>query len=193
MPQSSRRTFRILVSILAVITVIILGFIGVVLAMNLPPSPTEIAATLAALPNPTSTAVPSPTPVPTLPGVTEALLVCQREASQAMVARSMVGAVNLSENHLFLLKWVSRDWQVEDLNDALAGVIMGFDVALDVWDQGCAVYDRVQIDVYDQRGDRQEHRFSVQAQMDDLLKWKAGGLSDSGLIARLEIARDTGQ
>lgn len=187
--SSPRRTFRTVVGILLLVTAGILGCIGIVLAVNRPPSGKAIAATLTALPSPTPTFTSTPTPVPTLAGVSDALLVCQREAGRAMDARNMVGAVNISEDHLFLMKWVSLDWQVDALDDALAGVIMGFDVALEVWKKGCAVYDRVQIEVYDRRGERQTHQFSVHAQMDDLLNWRAGELNDTDLIARLKVAQ----
>jgi hypothetical protein len=95
--------------------------------------------------------------------------------------------VNISDDHLLLLTWLSLDWQVDELDDALPGVIMGFDVALDVWQRGCTVYDRVQVEVDDKRGERQVRRFVVQGQMDDLLKWRAGGLSDKELISRLQV------
>lgn len=183
----AQRTYRIVVGVLALLVLGILGFIGVVLVMNLPPSPAEIAATLTALPSPVATLTPTPTPVPTLAGVTPELLVCQRDAGQAMNDREMVGAVNISDDHLFLLSWLSREWQIQDLDDALPGVIMGFDVALDVWDGGCAVYDRVQIAVYDRREEQQTLRLNVYASMDDLLKWRAGELGDSDLIARLQV------
>jgi hypothetical protein len=160
-----------------------------VLIANRPLSPEAVAATLTALPSPTVTPPPTPTPIPTLPGVSSELLVCQRKAGRAMNARNMVGAVNISDDHLFLLNWLSLDWEISDLDDALPGVIMGFDVALDVWQRDCAVYDRVQIEVSERRGEEQTHQLTVQAQMDDLLKWRAGGLSDKELIARLKVTQ----
>ncbi len=186
-PSLSRRAYHIIVGTLSLITVVILGLVGLVLAVTRPPSASAIAATLTALPSPTSTLTPTPTPVPTLPGVTPELLVCQREASRAMNARNMVGAVNLSDDRLFLLKWISLDWQISNLDSALAGVIMGFDVALEVWKGECAVYDRVQIEVYDRRQEQQTHQLTVRVQMDDLLKWRAGELSDSAILARLQV------
>ena len=106
-----------------------------------------------------------------------------------MNARSMVGAVTISGDHLMLLSWFSTKWAVRDLDDALSGVIMGFDVALELWEQGCAVYDRVQIDVYDGPRDKQTYRLTVQAPMDDLLRWHAGEFDDRELIARLQVLR----
>jgi hypothetical protein len=188
--RSTEQTFQILVISLLAVTIVILGFVGVVLALNRSASARAIAATLTAMPSP---APPfDPTPVPTLPGVNEELLVCQREAGQAMSAREMVGGVNISDDHLFLIKWVSLDWQVDALDDALAGVILGFDAAVDVWEQGCAVYDRVQVDVYDRRNEEQLHQLTVRVGMDDLLKWRAGELRDSDLIARLQVTEASG-
>jgi len=184
-----KRTYRRIVGILVLVTIGILGVVGAVLLANRPPSPEAIAATLTALPSPTPPLTPTPTPVPTLPGVSGELLVCQREASRAMNARNMVGTVNISDDHLFVLTWLSLDWQVNELDDALPGVIMGFDVALDVWQRGSAAYDRVQVEVSDRRGERQVRRLVVQAQKDDLLKWRAGELNDKELIARLRVTR----
>ncbi len=100
--------------------------------------------------------------------------------------RGMVGAVNIAGDHLFSLRWVSRR-PVRSLDDALGGVVMGFDVALEVWRRGCAVYDRVQIEVYDREGGEQHRRLVVRVPMDDLLDWRAGRLSDRDLIARLSV------
>jgi hypothetical protein len=187
MTQSSKRMYRILVTALLVVIVGVLAVIGVVLALNRPPSEEAVALTLTALPTAVPTLTLTPTPVPTVPGVTEELLICQREASWAMRERDMVGAVNISDDHRFLLDWLSLDWEIKGLDDAIPGVIMGFDVALDLWEEGCAVYDRVQIDAYDRRGEMQVRRLTVQAQMDDLLRWRAGEMSDSALLARLEV------
>lgn len=182
-----KRVYRVVVGLLALIALIVLTSVGVALVASRPPSPAGVAATLTALPTLTPTSTPTPTPVPTLPGVSSELLVCQREAGLAMNARSMVGAVNISDDHLLLLSWFSIDWEVRTLDDAISGVMLGFDLALDVWQRGCAVYDRVQIDVYDGAGDRQRHRLSVHVPMDDLLKWRAGELSDKELIAKLRV------
>jgi hypothetical protein len=181
--------YRVIVGVLLFIALGISIFVGVVLIVNRPLSAEEIASTAAALPNPTAPPTFTPTPVPTLPGVSEELLVCQRDAGFAMNERNLVGAVNISDDHLFLLSWISRDWMVNDLDDALPGVILGFDVALDVWQEGCAVYDRVRIDVWDRRAEEQMHQLTVQAQMDDLLQWRAGKLSDGELLARLQVTQ----
>jgi hypothetical protein len=177
------------VGALALVAVVIIVVTIVLVAASRPPSAEAIAATLTAMPTPTPTLTLTPTPIPTVPAVSGDLLLCQREAGKAMNARSMIGTVNISGDHLLLMQWVSTDWQIIDLEDALSGVIMGFDVALDVWQRGCAVYDRVQIDVYDGPGDKRAHRLTVNAQMDDLLKWRAGEYTDKELIARLQVTR----
>jgi hypothetical protein len=190
MTQSlSKHTYRRIIGILALAFLSVLAVVGIVLVISRPPSPDAIAATMTALPSPTPTLTPTPTPIPTLSGVSNDLLVCQREIGRAMNARDMVGTVNLSDDHLLLLTWLSRDFQVDELDDALPGVIMGFDVALDVWQKECAVYDRVRIEVNERRGELQVRRLVVQAQMDDLLKWQAGELNDKELIARLQVTQ----
>jgi hypothetical protein len=189
MTLSPRHTYRIFAGVLALLTVGVLVSMVVVLLANRPPSPEAVAATMTALPSPTPTQTPTPTPIPTLAGVNEDLLVCQREAGREMQARDMVGAVNISDDHRFLLDWFSLGWEVNDLDSALAGVVMAFDVALDVWQEDCAVYDRVQVEVYDRRQDQQVHRLTVIGRMDDLLAWRAGRLTDRELVTRLEVTR----
>jgi len=185
---AANRSFRTLVTILIVTTIGLVAFIGGITLLNRPPSPQAVAATLTALPSPTPTATATPTPIPTLPGVSDTMLVCQREASRALNDRRMAGAVNISGDHLFLLRWISKG-RVEELDDALAGVILGLDVALKVWELDCALYDRVRIEVYDQSGDEQIHRLTVETPMEDLLKWRAGELKDAALIARLKVSK----
>jgi hypothetical protein len=175
------------VGVLTLVTVSVIGCVGAVLIANRPPSPAALAATRAALPSATPTLTPTPTPIPTLPGVSDELLVCQSKAGRAMNDRQMVGAVNVSDDHLFRLAWVSLDGEIHGLEDALLGVFMGFDVALDVWQGGCAVYDRVQIEVYERHSHRQVRRLDIRAKMDDLIKWRAGELDDVALIARLQV------
>jgi hypothetical protein len=181
--------YRMVVIALAVIALLTLIVIGVALIAGRPPSPEAVAATLTAMPTSTMTTTPEPTPVPTVPGISEDLLVCQREAGRAMNARGMVGAVNISDDHLLLMSWVSTDWAVHSLDDALSGVILAFDVALDLWQRGCAVYDRVQVDVYDGPKEDRTHRLTVNVPMDDLLRWRAGEFSDSELVARLRVTQ----
>jgi hypothetical protein len=178
----------VLIALVLITVAVVAGTIAVIVT-NLPPTEAEVAATLTALPTSLPTQTPTPTPVPTLAGVSQDLLVCQREAGRAMNARGMIGAANISGDHLLSVSWVSRDWQVRDLDDALSGVIMGFDVALEVWERGCAVYDRVQVDVYDGPGDKRVHRLTVRVPMDDLLEWRAGAFGDQQLIARLEVTQ----
>ena len=189
MAQSSQRTFRIVIGILSLAVVCVLAFVGVLLVVNRPPSAAAYAATLTAMPTVTALPTSTATPVPTLPAVSEPLIICQREAGQAMSSRGMPGAVNLSDDHLLLMKWVSMDWPVEDLDDALPGVVIGLDVALDIWEKGCTVFDRVQIEVYDRRDNRQALRLNILAQVDDAIKWRAGQLQDSDLIARLAVTQ----
>jgi hypothetical protein len=186
---SPHRTYRLIVGILAGLIIVTLILVGLTLILNRPPSSRAVAATLTAAPGPAYTATPVPTAVPTLAGVSPELLVCQRQAGQAMIARQMVGAVNLSDDRLLRLKWVSLDWPVSDLDSGLSGVIMGLDVALNVWEEACNVYDRVQIEIYDRQGAEQTHKLTVHAQMDDALKWRAGELDDRELLARLEVTR----
>jgi hypothetical protein len=183
------RTYRLIVSILTGLIIVTLILTGLALILNRPPSSQAIAATLTAAPDLAYTATPVPTAVPTLPGVSPELLVCQRQAGQAMIARQMIGAVNLSDDRLLRLKWVSLDWPVSDLDSALAGVILGLDVALAVREEACNVYDRVQIEIYDRQGTEQTHKLTVHAQMDDALKWRAGELNDRELLARLKVVR----
>ncbi len=188
-PSQPERVYRAVIIGLGTIALMVLVAVGVVLAASLPPTAAEIAATLAALPPASAAQTPTPTPVPAVPGTSPELLVCQREAGQAMNERELVGAVNLSDDHRLLMNWVSTRRAIRDLDDALSGVILGFDAALDIWDQGCAVYDRVQIEVYDGPRDQQIHRLSVKAGIDDLLKWHAGEYRDQDLVARLEVAQ----
>lgn len=188
-PSQPERVYRVVVVALGAIALIVVAAVGVVFAASRPPTAAEIAATLTALPPPAAPQTPTPTPVPPVPGTSPELLVCQREAGQAMNERELVGAVNVSDDHRLLMNWVSTNAAIRDLDDALSGIILGFDAALEIWDQGCAVYDRVQIDVYDGPRDQQAHRLSVKAQIDDLLKWHAGEYRDQDLVARLEVAR----
>jgi hypothetical protein len=182
----TQRTYRLIVLILIGISAIALAIVAVALVVTRPPSAQQVAATLAAAP-PRHTATPQPTPVPTLAGVSPELLLCQRQAGQAMYARQMVGAVNLADDRWIIFQWVSLDWPVSNLNGALAGVISSLDVALEVWQGGCTVYDRVRIEVHDREGDVQAHRLTVTAQMNDALRWRTGELDDAALIARLEV------
>jgi hypothetical protein len=187
-PSQPEHVYRAVVVGLGIIALIVLVAVGVVLATSFPPTAAQIAATLAALPSaPVQT--PTPTSVPPVPGTSPELLVCQREAGQAMNEREMVGAVNVSDDHRLLMSWVSTRRAVRGLDDALSGVILGFEAALETWDRGCAVYDRVQIEVYDGPRDQQIHRLSVEAGIDDLLKWHEGEYRDQELVARLEVAQ----
>lgn len=183
----SRQAYRIVIAALGLVTLLVLTVIGVVVAAGRSPSPEAVARTLTALPTLTPTLTPTPTPVPTLPGVSAELLVCQRQMGTAMNARGMVGTVNISDDHLLLVSWVSTDWSVRGMDDALSGLIMAFDAALDVWERGCAVYDRIQIDVWDGSPEQRTHRLTVRTTMDDLLRWRAGEFGDRDLIARLQV------
>lgn len=187
-PSQPERVYRAVIVGLGIIALIVLVAVGVVLATSLPPTAAQIAATLTALP-PAPAQTPTPTPVSPVAGTSPELLVCQREAGQAMNERELAGAVNVSDDHRLLINWVSTTRAVHDLDDALSGVILGFEAALEIWDQGCAVYDRVQIDVYDGPRDQQIHRLSVKAGIDDLLKWHAGEYRDQDLVAHLQVAQ----
>ena len=173
----SRLTYRIIAGVLAAIILVAVGSAILTWTLSRPPS-TSVRLD--------PTARPTPTAIPTLAGTSETLLVCQRQVAQAMNARQMVGAASLADDQQLLLRWVSLDWPVTSLDDALPGVILSMDAALEVWKGGCAVYDRVSVDVYDRRADREVHRLTVQAQMDDLLRWQAGELGDKELLDRLK-------
>lgn len=188
-PFQPERVYRVVIVGLGAIALIVVAAVGVVLAASRPPTAAEIAATLTALPPPVAAQTPTPTAVPPVPGTSPELLVCQREAGQAMNERELVGAVNVSDDHRLLMNWISTNRAIRDLDDALSGVILGFEAALEIWDQGCAVYDRVQIEVYDGPRDQQTHRLSVKAGIDDLLKWHAGEYRDQDLVAHLEVAQ----
>ena len=184
-----RRVYRIVIVALALVTLVVLGVIGAALIASRPPSAEDIAATLTALPSPTLTSTPTPTPIPTVPGVSADLLVCQREVGRAMNARRMVGTANISGDHQLLISWLSTSGPVRDLDDALPGVVLGFDVALEIWERGCAIYDRIRVDVYDGPPEQRVHRLTVRVPMDDLLQWRGGKFGDRELIARLEVTQ----
>jgi hypothetical protein len=186
-PSASKRTYRIVIGALAALAVLVMIVVGIVVVSNRPPSPEHIAATLTAMPTSTPTLTPTPTAIPTLAGISPDLLVCQREAGRAMNARDMVGGAHISGDHLFTMTWFSTEWQVRDLQDALPGVILGFDAALEIWQGGCAVYDRVRIEVYDGPGHDPVRRLAVQAPIDELLKWQAGEYNDRELVGRLNV------
>ncbi len=177
-----------IIGILILVLCTTLLLVGVVLLLNRPPPAEAIVATLAALPSPTMPPTPTPTPAPTVPGVSDALLVCQRTVGFELNKRSLVAAANLSDNHVLSMSWVSLGWSVNNLHDALPGIVLAFDAAIDAWKTDCAVYDRVQIEVWDRREDRQVRRVSVEAMVDDLLKWRDGELGDQALLQRLYIA-----
>jgi hypothetical protein len=183
----TQRTYRVIVLILVVISVVALSLVAAALIVTRPPSAQQVAATLTAAALPRYTATPIPTAVPTLPGVSPGLLLCQRQAGQAMHARQMAGAVNLADDRLLSVRWVSREWPVTDLNGALGGVMSSLDVALEVWQNGCTLFDRVQIEVYDREHGQEVRRLTVMAQMNDALRWRTGEINDAELIARLEV------
>ncbi|MBN1640134.1 MAG: hypothetical protein JXA09_02770 [Anaerolineae bacterium] len=183
------RASRLIVGLLGLVALIVLVVVGAALNGASRSSTSSIPVTLTALARATSIVLPSPTPVPTLPGVSEELLICQRELGQAMNARSLVGAVNLSDDHALLMTWISTEWPVRDLTDALPGIIASLDAALEAWEGGCALYDRVRIQVYDGPRDAQVHRLTVQVASEDLLKWRAGEYPDRDLLLRLQVTQ----
>ncbi|MFN2133250.1 MAG: hypothetical protein ACK2VD_22180 [Anaerolineae bacterium] len=190
--SQSERVYRLMITGLGTVALIVLIAVGAVFVAIRPPTAQQIAATLTALPPPPATATPTPTPIPPVPGTSPELLVCQREAGRAMNARDLVGAVNLSDDHALSMNWVSTDAAILGLDDALPGIVRGLEAALEIWDQGCALYDRVEIDVYDGPRDRQTQRLRVKAQIDDLLKWHAGEYGEQELVARLEVEQPLG-
>lgn len=195
-PPASRRTFVLLTALLAAILVFVLALALLTWAWTRPLPADAVAATRTAQLHLEDRGA-TPTPVPTLAAVREELLVCQRQAGLALNARQLSGAANLAADRELRLRWVSMDWAVDTLDDALPGVVLGLDAALEVWQDGCAFYDRVEIEVYDRRkpadsGRAQEQqvlRLTVRAQIDDLLHWRAGEIGDGELLERLEIVR----
>jgi hypothetical protein len=185
----SQRTYRIIVGLLVGIIVVVLLALAVAMLLPRYHSNRRAAAALAATADARPLGPPTPTATPVLAGVNAELLVCQRQASQAMVARRMVGAVNLSDDRRLIVQWFSLDWPISNLNSALAGVMPALDVALELWEEGCPHYDLVVIEVHDRRESVQAHRLTVQAQMDDVLRWRAGEIDDVELIERLEVIR----
>jgi hypothetical protein len=185
----SQRTYRIIVGLLVGIMVAVLLTVAAVTFLTEFSSLRREAAAVIATADALFLTPTAPTTTPSLPGVSAELLVCQREASQAMAARRMMGAVNLSDDRRLILRWFSLDWPVTNLNSALAGVMSSLDVALEMWEEGCPHYDLVVIEVYDQRDDLQARRLTVQARMDDVLQWREGKIDDAELLARLEVQR----
>jgi hypothetical protein len=191
-----RRAFVLLTALLTAILVFVLALALLTWALTRPLPADAVAATRTAQPDPDDRPA-TPTPIPTLAAVSEELLVCQRQAALALNARQLVGAANLAADRELRLRWVSMDWAVEALDDALPGVVLGLDAALEVWKDGCAFYDRVEIEVYDRRkpadsGRAQKEqvlRLTVRAQVDDLLRWRAGEIGDRELLGRLEVGR----
>ena len=176
-----------ILAFLAVANVMVLGFLSVLAFGNHQPSAEEIMATLAALPTATPTPLPSPTPFPTLPPVSADCLVCQREASVAMYAHQMVGAVQVSSDGRFELIWLSRDRSISGLDDAWEGITQAFLVALQTRDEERCPFDRVQIEVWDERTEQRAFRLGVHASIADLFAWRSGMIDDKQLIERLEI------
>ena len=176
----TQRAYRLIVLSLVGISAIALIIVAVALVVTRPPTARQAVATH-------HTATPLPTPIPTLAGVSPELLLCQRQAAQAMHARQMVGAVNLADDRTITFLWGSRDWPVSNLDSALAGVMSSLDVSLEVWQGGCTFYDRVEIKVYDGAGAARTHRFTVTARMSDTLDWRMGKMDDAALLARLEV------
>lgn len=187
--KKARHSFQsqLIISILIFVLSTTLVLVGIVVLINRPPSADVVAATLAALPSPTLSPTQTPTPAPAVPGVNDALLVCQRTVGFELNERNLVAAVNLSDNHILSMSWLSKDWPVDDLNDALPGIVLAFDAAIEAWKGGCAVYDRVQIDVWDRREGQQTYRLGIEAMVDDLLKWREGEFGDQALVQRLQV------
>jgi hypothetical protein len=177
----------LILAFLAVANVMVLGSLGVLTFGGHQPSSEELMATLAALPTATLTTSPSPTPFPTLPPVNVDYLVCQREAGAAMHARQMVGAVQVASDGRFELTWLCRDRPIDDLEDALDGVMQAFLVALQTRDEDRCPFDQVWIQVWDERAEQRAFRLGVGASVVDLVAWHSGAIDDQQLIARLEV------
>jgi hypothetical protein len=186
---TARRTYRWIVLLLVGISAVTLALVVTSVLVTRPPTVRRASATRTVAARLRPAATPAPTPVPTLPGVRPSLLLCQRQAGQAMQARDMAGAVNLADDRQITFRWVSPAWEISSLDSALAGVISSLDVALEVWQDGCTLFDRVQIEVYDREGQAQVHRLRVTAQMSDVLRWRAGEIDDAVLLGRLAVVR----
>jgi hypothetical protein len=180
---------RLIIGLSGLIALIVLTIVGTVLLRLAMPPPDAPPVTQTVAPPAQEEALPAPTPAPTMSGISDEMLVCQRELGQAMNARNLVGAVNLSDDRALHMTWVSTEWSVRGLQDAVPGIIASLDAALEVWDQGCAIYDRVEIEVYDGPRDAQVHRLTVRLSADDLLQWRAGALQDHELLLRLGVIR----
>ncbi|MBC7251845.1 MAG: hypothetical protein H5T62_16395 [Anaerolineae bacterium] len=176
-----------ILAFLAVANVLVLGGLGVLAFGERQPTAEEIMATLAALPTATPTPLPTPTPFPTLPPVDADCLVCQREASAAMHARRMVGAVQVTSDGRFELTWLSRDQPINTFEDALEGITRAFLVALQTRDEELCPFDQVWIEVWDERAEQRAFRLGVRASMADLAAWRSGAIDDQQLLARLEV------
>ena len=126
-------------------------------------------------------------------GVIGAALIASRPPSAEDIAATLTALPSptlISGDHQLLISWLSTSGPVRDLDDALPGVVLGFDVALEIWERGCAIYDRIRVDVYDGPPEQRVHRLTVRVPMDDLLQWRGGKFGDRELIARLESPRN---
>jgi hypothetical protein len=176
-----------ILAFLAVANALVLGSLGVLALGNNQPSAEVLMATLAALPTDTSTPLPTPTPFPTLPPVSVDCLMCQREAGAAMHARRMIGAVHIASDGRFELTWLCRDRPINNFEDALDGVMRAFLVALQTRDEKRCPFDRVWVQVWDERAEQRTFRLGVNVSVADLLTWRNGAIGDQQLVERLEV------
>lgn len=154
---------------------------------NRPLTTAELAATVAALPTDTPAPTLTPTSWPTPILSSEKSLVCQREAGDVLYGLGLAGTVHLAPGGRLDLCLHSRAPAVERFADAKEEVWTAFEIALSLREQGCDLFDQLQVLVLDTRWDPPRVQVTVLAQLDDLKAWQQGRIIDAELIARLQV------
>lgn len=154
---------------------------------NRPLKTAELAATLAALPTNTPTLTPTSTPWPTPIPPSEKSLVCQQQVGDALYRLGLAGSAHLAPSSRLDLYLHSRASAVDRFADAKEEVWTAFEIALALQEEGCALFDQLQVTILDARWNPPRSRVTVLAQLDDLEAWRQGHIIDAELIARLQI------
>ncbi len=154
---------------------------------NRPLTTAELAATLAALPTDTPTPAPTPTPWPTPIPPSEMSLMCQQKAGDALYRLGLAGSVHLAPSGRLDVFLHSRTPVVERFADAQEDVWTAFEMALALQEEGCVLFDQLQVAVLDTRWSPPHLRVKVLAQLDDLKAWQQGRIIDAELVARLQV------